>query len=406
MSRMPRIIARLAATALCGCLALASAPASAVHFTYGDVATLGEDLALNDIAVIGKLVQRPTNVAADSPPEEHEGTFEVVTALKGEVRLAGQPGANKPYRVKVLYFGEKPLGTQFLLFGIEAKGGVVYGTPVPLSEAALPYVRRLSTLPKSGAERLSFFQVYFEHADLMLAQDAYDEFAAASYADLTALKDRMPHDQLRTWIQSKSVVASRKRLYLYMLSVCGTAADVPLLETLLREEDKDTRAFLDATVACYLTLKGTDGLASIEERFLKNPNSELNQVYAAIVGLRFVGQESKTIPRERLTEAMRHVLEQPKLADIVIPDLTRWEDWSVVNKLVHLFVTSDPESWVRVPVLNYLRACPLAQAKAKLEELEKLDPAAAQRAKPFPVVPAVPAAGGARLIARRHPGFC
>ena len=365
MSRMPRIIARLAATALCGCLALASAPASAVHFTYGDVATLGEDLALNDIAVIGKLVQRPTNVAADSPPEEHEGTFEVVTALKGEVRLAGQPGANKPYRVKVLYFGEKPLGTQFLLFGIEAKGGVVYGTPVPLSEAALPYVRRLSTLPKSGAERLSFFQVYFEHADLMLAQDAYDEFAAASYA-----------------------------------------ADVPLLETLLREEDKDTRAFLDATVACYLTLKGTDGLASIEERFLKNPNSELNQVYAAIVGLRFVGQESKTIPRERLTEAMRHVLEQPKLADIVIPDLTRWEDWSVVNKLVHLFVTSDPESWVRVPVLNYLRACPLAQAKAKLEELEKLDPAAAQRAKPFPVVPAVPAAGGARLIARRHPGFC
>ena len=36
---------------------------------------------------------------------------------------------------------------------------------------------------QSGADRLAFFQEYLEHEDPLLAQDAYDEFARAPYAD-------------------------------------------------------------------------------------------------------------------------------------------------------------------------------------------------------------------------------
>jgi len=32
-------------------------------------------------------------------------------------------------------------------------------------------------------------------------------------------------------------------------------------------------------------------------------------------------------------------------------------------------------------VINYLRACPLPEAKTQLQELEKMDPAVAERAK-------------------------
>ena len=78
------------------------------------------------------------------------------------------------------------------------------------------------------------------------------------------------------------------------------------------------------------------------------------------------------------------MLDRPELADLVIPDLARWEDWSVMEQLVKLFKTADEKtSWVRVPVINYLRACPLPEAKQHLTSLEKIDPDAVRRASTF-----------------------
>ena len=81
---------------------------------------------------------------------------------------------------------------------------------------------------------------------------------------------------------------------------------------------------------------------------------------------------------------MRHMLERPQLADLVIPDLARWEDWSQVDRLVKLFKDADEQtSWVRVPVVNYLRQCPVPAAKEHIKKLEKIDPAAIKRANTF-----------------------
>jgi hypothetical protein len=116
------------------------------------------------------------------------------------------------------------------------------------------------------------------------------------------------------------------------------------------------------------------------------------------MALRFHGTEEKIIPKERLLQGIRLMLDRPQLADLVIPDLARWEDWSVLDRLVDLFKTSDDVSnWVRVPVVNYLRACPLPEAKTKLDELAKIDPETLKRANSFfpfagtPAAAAVPA---------------
>jgi hypothetical protein len=81
----------------------------------------------------------------------------------------------------------------------------------------------------------------------------------------------------------------------------------------------------------------------------------------------------------------------------VIPDLAKWEDWAVMDKLFDLYKTANEKnSWVRVPVVNYLRACPLPKAKDLLKECEKIDPAAVKRANSFfPTAPAAPSAGKA-----------
>jgi hypothetical protein len=80
----------------------------------------------------------------------------------------------------------------------------------------------------------------------------------------------------------------------------------------------------------------------------------------------------------------------------VIPDLARWEDWSQVDRLVKLFKDADEQtSWVRVPVVNYLRQCPLPAAKEQIKKLEKIDPAAIKRANTFfPIGPSGGNRGG------------
>jgi len=56
--------------------------------------------------------------------------------------------------------------------------------------------------------------------------------------------------------------------------------------------------------------------------------------------------------------------------------------------LVDLFVKADPDNnWVRVPVVNYLRACPLPTAKKALEKLEAIDPESVRRANTFFSIP-------------------
>lgn len=64
-----------------------------------------------------------------------------------------------------------------------------------------------------------------------------------------------------------------------------------------------------------------------------------------------------------------------------------------MDRLVELFKNADEESaWVRVPVVNYLRACPLPEAKERMAELEAIDPDAVKRANSFFPLATAPAA--------------
>lgn len=55
-----------------------------------------------------------------------------------------------------------------------------------------------------------------------------------------------------------------------------------------------------------------------------------------------------------------------------------------MDRLVRLFKDADEKtSWVRVPIINYLRACPKPEAKKYIEELKEVDPDAVKRASTF-----------------------
>jgi hypothetical protein len=364
--------------------------AAACPFCSAVSLTFSEEIANSQVAVIAKLVQPPPrpqgDAAANNSLDVAKAKFEIVKILKGEKEL----GAKRT--IETVYFGDSPVGSTFLIMGIDPPA-INWGTPIAITERGQAYVAKAIGLPKDGADRLAFFQDYLEDKDEMLARDAYDEFAKMPYAGVVELKDRMNHDKLVEWIKSPQIPVSRRRLYLTMLGVCGKPEDMPMLEELIKSKDRQTKGALDALVAAYLTLKGPDGMPLVEELFLKNKDAEYTDTYATIMALRFHGTEEKIIPRARLLEGIRMMLERPQLADLVIPDLARWEDWSVIDRLVELFKNADEDSnWVRVPVINYLRACPLPKAKERIEELAKLDPETMKRASTlfFPLGAASP----------------
>ena len=374
------------------------AAAMACPFCSGVSKTLSEEIGSSDAVVLARLLPRSAKAAeaADNAPvtAPDESAFEITKVLKGADALG------KTRQIKILYFGQQPKGTQFLVFGIDPKNWA-WTTPTPLDERSAKYVTELIGLPEKGAERLAFFQEYLEDANSVLANDAYDEFARAPYAEVKELREKMHRDRLLDWIQDTEVAASRRRLYLTMLGICGQPDDVAILEGMLKSSDRQYRNALDAMIACYVILKGPEGMPLVEDLFLKNKDAEYPDTYAAIMALRFLGQESDVVSKERLLAGLRYMLDRPQLADLVIADLARWQDWSVMDKLVTLFKQADDESsWVRVPVVNYLRACPKPEAKQHLAELAKLDPDAVKRANSFfplgtasPAAVAKPAAG-------------
>ena len=98
------------------------------------------------------------------------------------------------------------------------------------------------------------------------------------------------------------------------------------------------------------------------------------------MALRFHGEETDVLPREKLLESMRLALDHREFADQVIPDLTRWEDWEVMPRLVKMFKESPKDDWIRQPVVSYLLVAAEEpgdvgeRAKAALAELEGARP--------------------------------
>lgn len=353
--------------------ALAVRPAAACPFCNAVSQTLRQEMEAMDAVVIA------TSLDSDLTRNRETGQ---VRMKVGRV-LKGGEFVSIDDEVDAIYYGEVAAGRRFMLSGVDPPE--MQWSCLPLNERSEKYVIKVAELPEDDpVERIRFFMDYLQSDDDMLSRDAYDEFATTPYDAVQKLGPEMDHDGLVKWIQDAETSTDRRRLYFTMLGVCGDKGDVPMLEGLLTSSQKTARSGLDAMIACYLTLAGEEGLPKIDELFLANKKASYADTYAAIMAVRFHGTEGDVIPRSALVESLHHVLNREDLADLVIPDLARWNDWSQIERLTKLFVEADEENnWVRVPVVNYLRACPLPEAEEALEECKRVDPESVRRANTF-----------------------
>ena len=235
-----------------------------------------------------------------------------------------------------------------------------------------------------------------------MANDAYGEFANAPYEDIAKLKDEMPREKIRNWVTSSDTNVARLGLYGLLLGLSGTDEDARLMEKKISEPTQDFRLGIDGVMSGYLLLTGAEGLELLEKTKLK-PGKEskvpFSETYAAMQALRFMWTYGDgTIEKESLRKSMRLLLDRPELADLVVADLARWQDWSVQDRLMNLYGKEgyDIPSIKRAIVRYFLVASKkdekdqegnaaqhVAQAKQHLETLRERDPKTVKEAERF-----------------------
>ena len=335
--------------------------------------TFTQQIDEKEVAIVAKMIEEPTPPAADSF-DFPDGKFEIVGVLKGDKIVKN----GMTFTTQVV--GVYPVGQKFLVMG-QGAPDISWSTPVKATDRVFEYLQEIQKLPESGVERLVFLQDYFEDKEKILAFDAYDEFAAAPYSDLLEMKEQMKREKLLEFIKSPKTTVDRRRLYFTMLGVCGQPEDATMLEGLIKSDSRKQQAGLDALVGCYLTLVGKKGLPLISEKFLANKKADYVDLTNVMDALRFHAAETDVLPIDEIVPVVRTVLDHPEHADIVIEDLARWGDWTVMKKLVKRFKEQDESStWERVPIFAYMLECPKPEAAKYLEELKAIDPRAFKRA--------------------------
>ena len=215
------------------------------------------------------------------------------------------------------------------------------------------------------AGQLRFFLPYVENADRQIADSTHAKLSGAPYAVLQELSDDLDADQLLKWIDDQPATnLKRVALSIVLLGICGEQREADLVKQWIDEcPPGGDQAYLAALFTAHLELGGEESVRFLEESYLQNHDRTLGELIAVIDALRTHGQAETTVSRQRVKTSFHLLLRQrPPLAETIIEDFARWEDWSIAPRLMEIHA-SGKQPWNNALITNYLKACPLPAAK-------------------------------------------
>lgn len=361
--------------------------------------TLSESFMRSDVVVVATMPK-----SGDKP---NQGRFIVGSIKKGgkSVRIDA--------KIKTSIAGRESKSSHYLIFGNFDKPPegeselkeIDWSAATPISESGLKELDQIvhldqsvkvSPVTDSAAEtdrqvqRMKYFWNSLQHSDDLIAANAHLEFAITSDIALAKFRPQMKREKLVEWLKSKSTPVRRQELYLAMLAKCGKPSDgdwiAPRLTKLVREQKRASMTELTSWIACYLSVKGDAGQELVSELFLDD-SSNFKNTYDAVAAIRHVTYQAQPSVSKTASIAMfRSLLTDPKLADLVVMDLARLEDWESTARLVKMFKESvakgdDSGAWIRLPIVNFLRLNPSMVSEDYLRELKLLDPKTFKKAE-------------------------
>ena len=370
------------------CFSLSALVVKACPFCSAPQLTLAEQMSQTDAAVIAEWV-------SGTKPDFDAGTAgSTVYRIKNLINSPTNPKLELKQQITVEGYYPGEAGSSVLILGT-LDGELSWMSPLDISEEGFEYVKNAPSPEEDPAKRLLYFIKYLESNDPLLADDAYAEFANAPYKTIASVKAHFPREKLRKWVFSDETSVTRLGLYGLMIGLCGNEVDRKLLQEKVVANDVDFRLGIDGLMAGYLILAGSEGLTILENAKLKPSLESPSQVpfsetFASLQSVKFMWEYGgDRISKERLRASQRILLDNHQLADLVIIDLARWEDWSLIGRLKKMYGQEPFDvPAIKRSIVGYLIQCIkqkpaeegkeipefVTQAEKFLAELEKNDP--------------------------------
>lgn len=344
------------------------------------VPTRSDDIREHDVVVFCRIVG-----GAKAVPVDKDGRYlcEPIEFLKGAATLKKQPGAKAPYHFEALVTEPKPDDAVYFAYAYINEKQLEWVWALQVNDREQEYLRALGKSYANGAERVKALLPFLEATDELITRDIDVELVGEiPYRDIRAAGAALPVDKLRTWIKASDPEEDYTRLgtCLHLLGACGTKEDLPMLEEMIFGTVDPKRRELYRSVACYLMLGGEPAFTAVEKAYLHPIDRKLNESwdgYYAYLGVEYAAKEGAAIPRERWLAFYRPLLDLSRFTHHALLELVRLEDWDSTEKIVKMSRVERKESheyWLRGAIAHYLRRNPRPEAKARFEELKKLDP--------------------------------
>jgi hypothetical protein len=337
--------------AICGLVP--SSASAAAPFVHGQPARLSVQIAESRAAVIARRV----DAAGETPLWSIDTILNDATgSVKTGSQIRPQPAP--------------PADFKLALIVSHADRRV---SAVPLSQAALGYVKGLPRLHDPPEGRLSYVLDHLPSSDALVAADVFAELSALDGKSFEACRANLPADAFRKRINDPNTSGERLGLYGYLLGLCGEARDAgPLRERFLKAEPFAGGA--DGLAAGYLLLTGEQGLATLEtDVFSSNEHSPLLAA-ALFETLRFFREgDAGPFSRDRLTQAACSGFRRPETADLAVGYLVAAREWSAMPRVIELLDMKDDN-------LDRKRAVQVVAVRFLLECRRDSDTTAAKRA--------------------------
>ena len=358
--------------------AASSSRIAACEYCGGTRQTLSEEFANSDAVVLvqWKAGRAPTGMLGST-------TFSVIEIARGPKDVL-----KKDDQIKITQYRAGKKGDLFLLFGTQGKE-IEWNNPLEVSETTYQYIAQAPSLKAPTNKRLEYFVKFLESSDQLISNDAFGEFANAPYEDIVKIQHKLDRVKIAKWLADPDTLPNRLALYGLLLGLCGNDDDARMMLAKINLPPAGFPLGMDGLISGYLVLAGEKGLDAIDASKLQNKNASFSEVYAAAQGVRFLWTYGNgRISQDRLRKSMRGLLDRPEIVDLVIADLARWEDWSVMDRLMNNYGKGDySQLGVKRAIVRYMRAAAKAnaqqaeQANANLAKLRQQDPALVKAAE-------------------------
>jgi hypothetical protein len=323
------------------------------------------------MVVYGYLANEKLNGGLNAAPGSGSTELHIVKVIKPHAALDGKKMIVIDRYIPILDRKNPP---RYLVFVnlVEGKLDPYFGRPAD-SPDLLKYLEGVVKLDSAAApERLAYFYQYLDHADDVIAADAFLEFAKTDDRVIGEVAPKLDAGKFRKLLVDPKTPAERLGMLAFLVGASKKAQDADVLRGMIERPTTRTQPALDGALCGYIQLEPEGGWQAVYN-ILADRKRSFNDRYAAFRVLRFYYNWDAKGYRPQIMHGLNLMLQDTE-ADFAVKSLRDWEIWDLTPAILALYGKKGYDTPImKRAILMYAVACPRPEAKGFVADIRKAD---------------------------------